>query len=189
MSAAKKADENHLQIMLNEIERINIISSELLILGKRQEVSFNEQDLRLLLEQVVALMELQASLDNLELTFCTDHRDPYIVCGDSIQLKQILINIIKNRFEAVDAEGLVTISLSKNGTEAVIVIEDNGSGMEPEIVEKIGVPFYSTKERGTGIGLAICQKIIQRHKGKNVFRSEKNVGTEVTITIPLADKR
>lgn len=188
MSAAKKADEHHLQIMLNEIERINIISSELLILGKKQEVRFKEQDLHLLLKQVITLMEIQASLDNLKLTFFTDHQNPYIVFGDDIQLKQILINIIKNSFEAVNAEGVVTISLSKTDTEAVIVIEDNGYGMEPEIIEKIGVPFYSTKERGTGIGLAVCQKIIQRHKGKMIFKSEKNVGTAVTITIPLADK-
>ena len=62
-------------------------------------------------------------------------------------------------------------------------------GMGPERLERIGELFYSTKEKGTGIGLAVCQKIIHRHNGEISFNSEKNKGTIVTIRIPLAEEQ
>jgi len=98
----------------------------------------------------------------------------------------LVINIIKNSIEAIKDNGEIEISLQIIDGQAVVSVSDNGMGMGPERLERIGEPFYSTKEKGTGIGLAICRKIVHRLQGEMDFESEINKGTTVTIRIPLA---
>ncbi|SFC87001.1 two-component system, sporulation sensor kinase E [Bacillus sp. OV322] len=186
MGMTKEVNEAHLEIMLTEIDRINIISSEMLILGKKQDVTFAVQDMNQIIDQVIMLMKAQANLDNIELFYKEKSVVPALVMADNIQLKQVLINIIKNGIEALEHNGEISITLTTDYDEVIVTVQDNGIGMEPERLNRIGEPFYSTKEKGTGIGLAVCKKIIERHKGKILFQSKKNEGTTVTIRIPLA---
>jgi two-component system, sporulation sensor kinase E len=186
MDLTKEVKHEHIDIMLKEIDRIHIISSELLILGKKQDVAFLPLNLHECLEQVLVLMNVQAQMDNIQIHYNKKTADYLNVMADSIQIKQVLINIIKNSMEAMQNQGDIWITLNRNDEEAIITVRDNGIGIESERLKHLGEPFYSTKEKGTGLGLAICQKIIQRHHGKILFESEKNKGTTVTITIPLA---
>ncbi|WP_231893470.1 ATP-binding protein [Rossellomorea aquimaris] len=190
MQTTNTIDHNHLDIMLSEVGRIDLISGEMLILGKQQDVHFQKQKVDELLRQVLILMEAQANLDNVSIQYENNEYESLYVMGEGNQLKQVFINIIKNAVEAIPAtkEGKVTISLFKESTNVCILVEDNGVGMESERVEKLGEPFYSTKEKGTGLGLAVCHKIIERHNGKIHFQSEKEIGTVVKICLPLVDK-
>ncbi|MBM7649885.1 PAS domain S-box-containing protein [Bacillus ectoiniformans] len=187
MQKSNTINHNHLDIMLSEVDRIDLISGEMLILGKQQDIRFQHESIDDLLKQVIVLMEAQANLENVSIQYDNQSDESLCVMGEGSQLKQVFINIIKNAVEAIPhtRKGKVAISLSQRGDQVFVVVEDNGMGMEPERVERFGEPFYSTKEKGTGLGLAVCQKIIERHKGEIAFHSEKGKGTRVEISLPL----
>ncbi|MBW3112859.1 PAS domain S-box protein [Bacillus sp. MCCB 382] len=189
MQSTKSINDSHLDIMLSEVDRIDLISGEMLILGKQQEIHFRQEGLDEILRQVLILMEAQAHLDNVSITYENLEGKPLCVLGESNQLKQVFINIIKNAVESIPAgrNGRVSITLAPHGTDARVIVKDNGVGMEPERIEHLGEPFYSTKEKGTGLGLAVCQKIIERHKGHIHFKSEIQKGTAVEITLPVKE--
>ncbi|MGD6801104.1 ATP-binding protein [Rossellomorea vietnamensis] len=186
MQVTKKADDKHLGIMLSEIERINLISGEMLILGKQQDILFGKEEVNDTIKQVIVLMEAQANLDNVGIDFAPSPDGPMFVNADQNQLKQVLINIIKNGVEAIDDHGFVKVVTAKTETQALIKVQDSGAGMDQERIDRLGEPFYSTKEKGTGLGLAVCKKIIERHQGEITYESEKGKGTTVTITLPLS---
>ncbi|MEI2665246.1 ATP-binding protein [Rossellomorea sp. LJF3] len=190
MQTTNTINHDHLDIMLSEVDRIDLISGEMLILGKQQETHFRHERLDDILQQVLVLMEAQANLDNVSITYENLSETPLYVSGESNQLKQVFINIIKNAVEAIPAsrDGKVSITLEEQGTNAQVIVKDNGVGMEPGRIEHLGEPFYSTKEKGTGLGLAVCKKIIQRHKGHIYFQSVKEKGTAVEISLPIEEK-
>lgn len=186
MDMTKEVNPLHTDIMLKEIDRIHIISSELLVLGKKQDVIFHLLDLGECLMEVYTFMKAETNLNSIEMNIEVKETSPVSVMADSMELKQLFINIIQNSIEAVSENGKIDISLQIMDEHAMVIVRDNGIGMEPERLERIGEPFYSLKEKGTGIGLTICQKIIHRLKGEMRFESEKHKGTTVTIRIPLA---
>jgi len=112
--------------------------------------------------------------------------------ADAQQLKQVLINLVKNAAESVDHNGIVTLRCRKGMrdlqgelTEAAIIeVEDNGPGIPPEIQSKIFDPFFSTKGDGTGLGLAIAARIIDKHGGNIEFDSQPGKGTIFRIVLP-----
>ncbi|MCA1056036.1 PAS domain-containing protein [Rossellomorea aquimaris] len=187
MKTTGTVNDEHLDIMQSEVDRIDLISGEMLILGKQQDEHYQTEDVDLILQQVIVLMEAQANIDNISIEYTPKAIEPLYVKAEVNQLKQVFINIIKNAVEAIpfDRKGKIAISVDKKDGEALVIVSDNGVGMEPERIETIGEPFYSTKEKGTGLGLAICKKIIEKHKGKIVFQSEKQIGTVVKICLPL----
>ncbi|WP_350019741.1 ATP-binding protein [Priestia flexa] len=188
MQATKQVDERYLDIMMAEIDRINLISSEMLILGKKQHVAFEVTNLNEVLKQVLILMEAQANFNNISLIAHYDSKRDLYVMSDPNQLKQVFINIIKNSIEAIINQGEIIVTLAEEEGFAVIQFRDTGIGMSEERVEQVGTPFYSTKEAGTGLGLAVCFKIIERHQGEIEFESEKGKGTLVTVSLPLANE-
>ncbi len=107
---------------------------------------------------------------------------------DSHQIKQVVLNVMKNALEALPNGGLLSVQLQRENDYAKISIQDNGAGIPPERMKHLGEPFYSTKEKGTGLGLMICQKIIKEHNGSISIQSNVNEGTTVNILLPIAGK-
>jgi two-component system, sporulation sensor kinase E len=97
----------------------------------------------------------------------------------------VFINLIRNSLEAIKEKGSIDILLKKQDQYAYAIIKDNGIGMNKERLKHIREPFFSTKENGTGLGLAVCYKIIERHDGAIEFESTPHVGTTVHIRLPL----
>ncbi|MGF3104248.1 ATP-binding protein [Rossellomorea sp. DUT-2] len=190
MQISNRINHDHLDIMLSEVDRIDLISGEMLILGKQQEFDLRREKLDDILKQVLVLMEPQAHFDNVSIQYKNLAEKPLYVLGEGNQLKQVFINIIKNAVESIpdNKDGNVSITLVTRGDDVHVIVEDNGVGMEPERISHLGEPFYSTKEKGTGLGLAVCQKIIERHKGHIHFQSEKEKGTAVEISLPIVDE-
>lgn len=110
------------------------------------------------------------------------------VRGSSSDFKQALINIIKNSIEAIKAEGLITIQAYKwiEKNKIMIIIEDNGEGIQEADLKRLGEPFYSQKTKGTGIGLNVTFRIIQEMQGELLFCSQIGQGTKVKIILPIA---
>ncbi|MFC0044918.1 ATP-binding protein [Metabacillus iocasae] len=185
IQVTKEVNHDHLDIMMSEINRINLISSEMLILGKKQHVSFQKEEINELLKQVVVLMIAEANLHDISIELEHSDEKMYVLC-DANQLKQVFINIIKNSVEAMSQHGKIQLSITKKDGNVIVTCKDDGVGMSKERIKQIGTPFYSTKEAGTGLGLAVCYKIIERHQGSIVFESEVEKGTTVTVTLKEA---
>ncbi|MGF9826660.1 ATP-binding protein, partial [Brevibacillus agri] len=98
---------------------------------------------------------------------------------------QVFINILKNAIEAMPNGGRITIQLQQLGDSLSVRIQDQGEGIGEERIQKLGEPFYTTKEKGTGLGLMISYKIIQAHQGNMKISSQRNKGTTVEITLPV----
>lgn len=180
-------DEKHqyyYSIMADELNRINHITGELLLLAKPQQLKFVQADLHSLLSTVISLLKPEAALHNIEIHSSFGPKDSLIECEPN-QLKQLFINLIKNAIEASHPGGKVAISADCGDDGKVeISIMDDGVGISKERLERIGEPFYSSKEKGTGLGLTVSSKIVDAHHGKMEFKSELNKGTKVIITLP-----
>jgi two-component system sporulation sensor kinase A len=178
----------YFHVLSSEIDRMELIVNELLILSKPQAHEYYQTNLRVILEQVITLLEPQAHLKNVEITakYYTD--DELCILCDENQIKQIFINFIKNGIESMANGGeiLVNVTREGNGHRDGIwtTIIDQGCGISEEQLKKLGEPFYSTKERGTGLGFMVSQKIIESHNGTIRVTSKINEGTTVAIFLP-----
>ncbi|MES9685005.1 ATP-binding protein [Gottfriedia acidiceleris] len=105
-------------------------------------------------------------------------------------MKQVFINFIKNANEAMNKGGKLTIQTQKRDEEKLMIqFIDEGSGMSEETINKLGQPFYTMKEKGTGLGFMISKKIIDNHFGEIHIKSEVNKGTTIEVILPFVMKR
>jgi PAS domain S-box-containing protein len=173
------------EIMLSELERIENIINDFLLLAKPNVKNFQIQNLNKILRHVVTLLSSQAIINSVQIiTECED--DISQVYGEENLLKQVFVNLIKNAIEATPNGGKVNVRLKKINTSIIIEIIDKGSGIPDTVMQKLGEPFYSTKEKGTGLGLMISYQIIEEHKGMIKIKSEKGEGTIVQILLPAS---
>jgi two-component system sporulation sensor kinase A len=173
----------YLRIMESELNRINDIVSELMLVAKPQAVSFEYTNIKELIYSVVRLLETQAIIKNIQIWVNIQEDIPPIY-GVENQLKQLLINLLKNAIESMDADGEIHIKIENRNDAVAIVIKDQGCGIPPDRLKTLGEPFYTTKEKGTGLGLMVCFKIIEEHRGAIHFSSVEGQGTKVEIEVP-----
>lgn len=174
----------YFQTILSELDRIQSVVNEFLVLAKPQVINFTPRNLSPLLHQVVELLQTEAILNNVQITVELDETATMVNCEEN-QLKQVFINILKNAIEAMPNGGRITIQLQQLGDSLSVRIQDQGEGIGEERIQKLGEPFYTTKEKGTGLGLMISYKIIQAHQGNMKISSQRNKGTTVEITLPV----
>ncbi|MFP7472464.1 ATP-binding protein [Niallia taxi] len=167
-----------------EINRIETISSELLLLGKPVSTEIKVMDLSKLLYDICTFMQSQANMENVMLHFEIMDKPLFCRCNGD-QVKQVFMNIIKNAIEAVPHGGKIMVYAKEADGHALFEIIDNGVGIPEDIQDRLGEPFYTTKEKGTGLGLMVCYNIIEQHNGHIRFYSAKGVGTTFTVSIPL----
>jgi len=180
-----KLTESHLDVMLSELDRINLIVSEFLILAKPQARQIQDIDVRNLLSEIILLLYPLAHLSNIVVNTSFDPKAPQI-CGDPNQLKQVFINLLKNGFEAMPNGGAITVELRSVPEESCIsvLVTDEGVGIPEENMPRIGEPFYTSKPNGNGLGLMVSGRIIEGHKGSMKIRSRVGVGTTVEVRLP-----
>ncbi|WP_078553594.1 PAS domain-containing sensor histidine kinase [Bacillus alkalicellulosilyticus] len=171
------------KIMIDELNRINDIVSELLILAKPQEVKYQVCNINDMFSSVLSLLESQANMYGVIISLHQEKILPSIHCEPN-QLKQVFINIIKNSIEANSTFVRVTTAAKEDGY-IHILIEDDGIGIEEARLKHLGEPFYSAKEKGTGLGLTVSYRIIESHQGEIHYHSKVNEGTKVVIKLPL----
>ncbi|MDQ0971905.1 PAS domain S-box-containing protein [Neobacillus niacini] len=177
--------QDYYQIMLDELNRINHIVGELLLLAKPQHLKYSKLAIQKILNDVISLLAVEATLYNVQIESNFPKEDIIIECEPN-QLKQLFINLIKNSIEASKSDSKISISLGlMDDNRLGITIQDQGCGISKELLQKIGEPFYSSKEKGTGLGLTVSYKIVQSHKGNIIFESEIGHGTTVNITLPV----
>lgn len=173
----------YLPIMITEIDRINTIVGELLLLAKPNKVDFREVELLELLNTIATFMSAQANLHGVTISLETSIKDKLMTFGIENKLKQVFVNILKNSIEAMPDGGMITVHLRKSNERVHIEFIDQGQGIPSEVLEKIGQPFFTTKEEGTGLGIMVCRSIIENHKGVMNIASEVGKGTKVEIIL------
>jgi PAS domain S-box-containing protein len=174
-------------LLLSELERIETITSELLSLGKPQALQLNRTNLRELLKNTLELLTPQAHMNDIQFKSKFEESPFFITCEKN-QIKQVFLNILKNALEAMPDGGDIHINLQKSEEdECVISFQDQGCGIPEELIPRLGEPFYSLKEKGTGLGLMICHKIIKQHQGSITYQSKVKEGTSIEIKLPLTD--
>jgi two-component system, sporulation sensor kinase A len=185
ISSGRGGGKNYFDIMKSELTRIESIVSEMLMLSKPQVYELAHLDIRRVLFDVVTLLEAQAALHNTEISV-DGGKEPLWIFGVENQIKQVFINILKNAIEAMVEGGTISV-VSKREDDAVIIrIADEGPGISQEQLSKMGQPFYTTKDKGTGLGLMVTYKIIDNHQGTVTANSEVGKGVVFTISLPFA---
>ncbi|MGA7245630.1 MAG: ATP-binding protein [Terracidiphilus sp.] len=175
----------HLDVIDAEIHRLDRVVQTLVDFSRPVELRLQEQDLRTVIGDVLALADEELSTRNVKLEGRMP-ANPLIVNVDADLLKQAAINVIQNGAQAMPNGGLLRVTLEEDRKMAVLRIADEGSGIPPEIREKIFDLYFTTKSGGSGIGLAMTYRILQLHHGSVDVQSKVGRGTEFSLRIPLA---
>ncbi|MBL0389167.1 PAS domain S-box protein [Tumebacillus sp. ITR2] len=180
-------EDKYLDVMSSELQRIENIVSELLVLAKPQVIRHRQVALGDIFKHISTLIETQAILNNVQVIskFDPDSPDlPMLTCDEN-QLKQVFLNFLQNAIDAMPNGGRVTLGVKRlNAQEVSITIADEGVGIAPDLMQKLGEPFYTTKEKGTGLGLMVSKRIIEQHQGRLHIASVVDQGTTVEVTLP-----
>jgi two-component system, sporulation sensor kinase E len=172
------------QVMLTEIDRVNSLVSELLLLSKPHKVEKLPCSLLTILNELHPLIESQAILRSIEYDMSIPTDLPAIV-ADAQMIKQVILNLVKNAFEAMDVGGTLRLSAAVEGDFICIDVTDTGPGIPYYQMDKIFDAFFTTKDKGTGLGLPICQRIVVEHGGE-IRVSSKGYGTTFTVLLPIS---
>jgi two-component system, sporulation sensor kinase C len=173
---ATKKQKEYLDIIFAEIKRIELVLGELLILAKPQAVVFKEFNIVDTLYNVSQLLNTNAILYNVNI-HTEFQKNTLNIRGDENQLKQVFINLIKNGIESMSNGGTITIKAGKDNGKVFVSVEDEGAGMKKETLDKLGEPFFTTKTKGTGLGLTICLRILRDHRADVQVQSFEGEGT------------
>lgn len=186
-ACAKIADADRLRleapvaVVREELSRLSHLVEDFLNFARPAELLPRSMDVVAFVRQVVELEQPAAQHRNITLTTQLPP-GPLRVEADREKLRQVLINLVNNALEAVDADGNVTISVVPDGDGIVIEVRDDGPGIPDDKLARIFEPFFSTKEQGTGLGMAISHSLVSLHGGD--IRIHCDAGTTVQVVLP-----
>ncbi|MDL1957183.1 MAG: PAS domain S-box protein [Candidatus Desulfofervidus auxilii] len=183
-STKDEKNRQKLQIVLEEIERLNQFLTSISDFTKFTKPQLSISNINDIVNEVHNLIELELKDKQIKFVKSLDPHIPESLL-DIKQIKQVLLNIIKNSIEAMPGGGNLTVITTLKNDHILIKIKDTGKGISAENLKKIFDPFFTTKPKGSGLGLAISKKIIEAHKGKIFFESELGKGTTCVISIPI----
>jgi two-component system sensor histidine kinase PilS (NtrC family) len=181
-----KTDDRLLEILMRESDRLNEFVEDLLHFARPGKSDWHPVDLVSLLRDSVTLLSNSPEVRSKYSVDLVVHADPIRILGNSDKLKQVFWNLAQNGMRAMPDGGTLKIQATK-GSDGMgcILFRDEGVGMTAEEKNRLFQPFQSGFSKGTGLGLSIIFQIIEDHKGKIHFESEKGKGTRVTLQLPL----
>ncbi|MCX7705593.1 MAG: ATP-binding protein [bacterium] len=176
---------NYAKVVIPEIERMDSLVEQLLIFAKPRPARMEKIDLVSIVESILVLIKAQTKFNGIAFIRSYD-KECIEIMGDPEKIKQALWNIILNSVESIrDKDGIINIKLNSKEENVVITIEDNGCGISEENMNKIFEPLFSTKPKGTGLGLPIVNEIVAQHNGRIHVESKEGIGTKVTLVLPF----
>jgi two-component system sporulation sensor kinase A len=185
----KSNNIKYVDLMMEEVEHIHYVVNEFMTLAKPHLTTFTENDIRSIAQNVIHFMLPQANLYNVQIDMEMDDNLPLILCVPD-QIKQVLINILKNAIESMPEGGTIHASVKNIQNQYLLIrVQDQGIGIPEEKISLLGDPFYTTKTNGTGLGLMICKRIIDAHQGTFGISSKVNRGTVVEIKLPFSKSK
>ncbi|HNS32443.1 MAG TPA: response regulator [bacterium] len=177
------ANRQYIATIEEEIKKCRNITNSVVELSKiKMEVM--PVNINGIVGKVVEFFRNSSISQNIKFSFAADNNIPF-VNADAVQVHKALINIVLNAIQAIEKSGEISIQTSRQGNHAVISIKDSGKGICREDICNIFKPSFTTKKNGTGLGLHIADKVINRHKGRIDVKSELNKGAEFIIYLPV----
>ena len=177
-----------MELILKEIRRVNEIIEQFLTLSRPFQLNLKESSLQDLLKNLITLFQEEASSLGITLQAEIPSVLPFIRM-DPERLTQALINIMKNGMQAMGQGGTLYIEIKSLKDSVEVIISDSGSGILPDQMEKIFNYYYTTKEKGVGLGLPIAHRIIEAHGGQLKIGSRVGSGTKVTVLLPISTRQ
>lgn len=180
---------NYFELMISELDRVNAIISDFLSITTSDPLNsaYTLQDLQELLEQLRPVIEANALEKRNRMLYCLANT-PKIMINEK-EIQQMILNLVRNGFDAMPVGGTLIIKTFLLENHVVLAIQDQGKGIDKMILQKLGTPFLTTKDYGTGLGLAVCYGIAHRHKAKiNVATSPQGTTFEVHFPPAQSDK-
>lgn len=180
--------QKYYDTILSELNRMNGIIEDFLSVS-RKKIDRKWQSPVKLMKSLIEIMKAECLLHNVELHLDIFETSKLVHVNESM-IKQVMLNLLRNSIEAYgesNANRAFWVDTKIEDNDYIIYIKDNGRGMPESVLNKIGKPFFTTKESGTGIGIPLCKKIIEDHGGAFKIESTYSIGTTVMISLPLQD--
>jgi two-component system, sporulation sensor kinase B len=174
--------KDYLDIAIGELDRAEEIISAFLDFAKPKVEKMERIEAGSILGEVSQMMQSYSHLNGAKLSYA--YTPDLYVLVDTAKLKQVLINLLKNAIEAAGENGEVCMSVNSGEGEVQIRISDNGEGMTEEQINQLGLPFYTSKQKGTGLGVMVSKRIVEAMKGRISYTSRLGAGTEVLVCFP-----
>ncbi|MBD3233855.1 MAG: GHKL domain-containing protein [candidate division Zixibacteria bacterium] len=180
----EKFNKEHLEVILHEVDRLEKISSEILDYSKEIRLEITSCDLCGIIKEILKI--LGEKLEDYKIGVKTKFHDRQVIIrADANRIRQVIYNLIQNAMDAMMLKGgTLTISTHTEQNYTVFEIEDTGEGIKQEAQEKLFTPFYSTKAKGSGLGLSVSKKIIDDHGGYIKAETERGKGSKFSVYLP-----
>jgi signal transduction histidine kinase len=174
-------DRDAFELMIEELDRANAIITEFLSLARNKMVELKSINLNSIIKKILPLVNANAMAQEKNIKVETGDIPDLLL--DEKEIRQLILNLVGNGLESMNSGGSVTIRTFANNGKVVLSIQDQGHGIKPEILERLGTPFLTTKEDGTGLGLAVCYGIAVRHNASIDVETSEN-GTSFLVSFP-----
>jgi two-component system sporulation sensor kinase B len=184
----KQKKQFYQRICLEELDRAQLIISDYLSLAKPDPESIEAICVHEEITYLSNLLITYANYNNIQIHKVLPEDQALQIIGDRYKFRQALINIGKNAIEALRDGGMLEIKASKKNDHIIINLNDTGIGMTAEQIKRLGTPYYSTKEKGTGLGTMVSFGIIKKMNGKIEITSEPGKGTEYKLIFPSSSE-
>ncbi len=167
-----------------EIERLNTIIAEFLALARSGHLNKEKTDLKNFIEDSIALLKSEAAELDIEIETELDQDTKVEI--DPSEMKKVIVNLIRNAIESIEREGRIKIRSEIEEEKVIFSVEDTGRGIDPDKINEIFTPYFTTREHGTGLGLSISHRIVTDHKGNLRAENVKPHGARFIIELPLS---
>jgi signal transduction histidine kinase len=178
------SDNEDVVVIANEISRLERIVRDFLQFARPSEPELVAVPPQRILQEVHDLLKPQMDKAAIELTL--EPSDAAWVRADTQQIKEVLINLIQNSADSIGRKGAITLRARDEADAAVLEVADTGKGIPAEVQDRLFDPFFTTKEGGTGLGLPIAARIVEKHGGQLRYQTQLNRGTTFAIVLPHA---
>ncbi len=178
--------QEYTAVIIKEVDRLNRVIEQLLAFGKPHSANFKSHEIHELIENSLAICRSDLDRNGVHIERIYDESCPSVVL-DADGMTQVLLNLFHNAIESMEVGGVLTAQTeydSENRT-VHIRVQDTGRGISPDVASRLFDPFYTTKQKGTGLGLFISRKIIEEHDGTIDVDREQSQGTAFVITLPV----
>ncbi len=174
------------RILVKEVDRLNRVVQDFLTFARPDPPQREEFTPREVLEEVLQLVQQPARSQRVELELQVDTARS--LCGHREQLKQVFLNLVLNALQAMPEGGRLAVNVDGEGGGIVVRFRDTGSGIPPEVQDRVFNPFFTTRREGTGLGLAITQRIVSGHGGTIEIAESSERGTVFAVTLPYSEE-
>jgi signal transduction histidine kinase len=186
LGSGLEAGHPHKEIIteaLHQIDRLDAAVKDLLVYARPKPPSSTRQSLDAIIERVLILLREEPAFRSVRV-HCKGLDGDHQIVVDEAQMQQVLTNLLLNAAHACENDGEIVCRVRRLMSTVRIIIEDTGKGMPPEVLARVFEPFYTTKARGTGLGLPICRRIVEAHGGTIDIQSVVGRGTRVVVELP-----